>query len=127
MFDLNLFLIRRLVFSFSAVIQASKTALHAPSYITISIWGRSITTWTRQGIGTLEFRIHTVSFEVFRSLSEYKFATSYFDEETCETAMHTYLFAKIFVKSLRPFTRLCHLTFFFVFHANFMNLCTYTC
>ena len=29
----------------------------------------------------------TVSSEVFRSLSEYEFATFYFDEKTCETAM----------------------------------------
>ena len=33
---------------------------------------------------------HTVSFEVFRSLSEYEFATFYFDEKTCEIAMQTY-------------------------------------
>ena len=32
---------------------------------------------------------HTVSFEVFRSLSEYEFATFYFDEKTCEIAMRT--------------------------------------
>ena len=31
--------------------------------------------------------MHTVSFEVFRSLSEYEFATFYFDEKTCEIAM----------------------------------------
>ena len=34
--------------------------------------------------------MHTVSFEVFRSLSEYEFATFYFDEKTCEIAMDSY-------------------------------------
>ena len=35
--------------------------------------------------------LHTVSSEVFRSLSDFKFATFHFGEKTCEIAMRTYL------------------------------------
>ena len=37
-----------------------------------------------------DHKLHTVSFEVFRSLSAYEFATFYFNEKTCEIAMLTY-------------------------------------
>ena len=47
---------------------------------------------------------HTVGFEVFRSLSDYEFATFYFDE---------YLFAKIFVKSQHSLIVFHYLTGFY--------------
>ena len=45
----------------------------------------------QKGIHFKDTRIlHTVSSEVFRSLSEYEFAAFYFDEKTCETAMQIF-------------------------------------
>ena len=56
---------------------------------------------------------HAVSFDVFRSLSEYELATSFFDEKTCEIAMCTY--SGIF-SSKRNFHLIdfCHLTVSFM-------------
>ena len=45
------------------------------------------------------FSLHTVSFDIFRSLSEYEFETFYFDE----IRMLTYLYLILFVKSQSPF------------------------
>ena len=57
---------------------------------------------------------HTVSFEVFGSLSKYEFATFYFYKNLWNCNAH--LFANFFVKSQSSFTTVHHLTYFFWFH-----------